>query len=797
MPPAHSTPEPARQTGPVPYVPTRSNGAHSSSEERFVGFIKWFDPERNFGFIASPYTEDIFVHTDGLGGKMVDTLLDHNESSGVRTYAKAPTTDTTTTAWVSFAVGSNPYLACGHPDGPVAIAVLPATLAEQAQATAHAAAKHALKKAEDAKRRVAVPCKFESDCTNQKCPYSHGMFLCKFGETCRNNKPEHGRVCKFLHPKKAAPAEMGGAAKMVLAQKAADDLAAKKAADDAAAKLARHDAAAKMLLAFRKKAADDAAAKMLLAQKAADDLAAKKAADDAAAKLARHAAVAKMLLAKKAADDLAAKKAAEKAAADKAAAATAKAATKKLAKAESERIAAEAKKNEMAANAKAAASKRAVAKEEAARIKEKRYRAAATAEAIQQPGRPAVDTPFLDRDLQFCFERLGADMEADTPVDHCADRAAANPAAELGGMAAACGPHVPEPTRGPVHKALKGKVNRLNLLAVQARLGSGRKQGEPAAAAAVRAARGMRDLGGELDALEREAEECLDRAKMQDAEAAVNLAQARCAMAAAPCQDDALRMKLKLAEAAAVVGLANAAVELQAVEKEFNAAKDAIAEVRLYLEGNQAGIELMMDPAWDKTYGPGANNWTGDVNDAYDRGGEPYYCPKGWKRFGVRVPDFETRFPGTAIVYHGTQSNNTLGMLKSGFRGTRGCYDGGVEVSYYSPSIIYASHGRYAKVWKRKSDGKYIQMVFQCRVKPSAVSTKGKETLSATQRVDPNYPADNSGLEWLVPATVVGDDGRKYVDPENVVIYGIMVRALDTHPKYLPEMAWQQTYWGF
>jgi hypothetical protein len=302
----------------------------------------------------------------------------------------------------------------------------------------------------------------------------------------------------------------------------------------------------------------------------------------------------------------------------------------------------------------------------------------------------------------------------------------------------------------------------------------------------------MRDLGGDLEALEREVERCLDQAKVQQAEAEAKLARARWAVAAVSSQGGALCAT----EAAAFVELVGAVAEFQAVEWEFNLAKDAIAEVRSYLEGDQAGVDLMMDPAWDKTYGPGATHWDGALNDGCDRGREPYYCPKGWKRFGVRVPDFNDRLTGTAIVYHGTQSINTLAMLKRGFRGARGCYDGGDTVSYYSPSIIYASHGRYAKVWKRKSDGKYLQMVFQCRVKPSAVSVKGKETLRAGgNRVDPNYPADNSDLEWVVPATVVGDDGRKYVDSNHVAIYGIMVRALDTHPRNLPEMAWQRSQW--
>ena len=231
----------------------------------------------------------------------------------------------------------------------------------------------------------------------------------------------------------------------------------------------------------------------------------------------------------------------------------------------------------------------------------------------------------------------------------------------------------------------------------------------------------------------------------------------------------------------------------------------ALAQVTQYLEKQNDDlppIDQLMDPTWDKTYGPdGDTHWTGAVKDSHDRGGEPYYCPNGWKRFGVRVPGFEETWSGSNIVYHGTQSGLASDILHAGFKGTTGCYVdkhcGGEQVTYFSPSITYSAHKRYAKVWPRKRDGKtqYYQMVLQCRVKPAAVTYKGGETLLSNSQkkkgtqVDSNF-ADNKRMEWLVKATQEDAAGNKFVDKDQVLLYGIMVRVTDVHPRELPESSW-------
>lgn len=226
--------------------------------------------------------------------------------------------------------------------------------------------------------------------------------------------------------------------------------------------------------------------------------------------------------------------------------------------------------------------------------------------------------------------------------------------------------------------------------------------------------------------------------------------------------------------------------------------KAALSKVAEYLEQQNAAltpIEQLMDPAWDRVYGPGETHWHGAIDDGHDRGGEPYYCPSGWKRYGIRVPDFETNWSGSNIVYHGSRSGLASDILHAGFKGGNGDHCDGKEVAYFSPSILYAAHARYAKVWERTQGGKtqYYQMVLQCRVKPNAVMKKANETLGATCKVDPNY--DNDVLEWLVRATVNDGPYNIFVDKDKVLLYGIMVRITDVHPGDLAESQWEKKHW--
>ena len=207
---------------------------------------------------------------------------------------------------------------------------------------------------------------------------------------------------------------------------------------------------------------------------------------------------------------------------------------------------------------------------------------------------------------------------------------------------------------------------------------------------------------------------------------------------------------------------------------------------------------VIMNSEWDRAYGPGYTNWDGPLSDGKSRGGEPYYCPKGWKRFAIQFEeamyDFDNVYDDWPIAYHGTKFDFSMMITLSGLKMTRGEHGYGV---YTSPSIRYCSHPRYARPFKldlsgaqqqkwtqeyidefKKYDGKWIQVIFMLRVKPGSYR-KEKETMSYWT----DFPVENgkfdhidvSEIEWIVSGT--GHNG--ILGPETLLIYGIMIRALD------------------
>ena len=81
---------------------------------------------------------------------------------------------------------------------------------------------------------------------------------------------------------------------------------------------------------------------------------------------------------------------------------------------------------------------------------------------------------------------------------------------------------------------------------------------------------------------------------------------------------------------------------------------------------------------------------------ALDRGGEPYYCPNGWKRMAIDVgmtgEEFEEAYHDWHVAYHGTGEENANRILENGLRGsTRFCHSKhGCDTFYLSPSIEYS-----------------------------------------------------------------------------------------------------------
>lgn len=204
----------------------------------------------------------------------------------------------------------------------------------------------------------------------------------------------------------------------------------------------------------------------------------------------------------------------------------------------------------------------------------------------------------------------------------------------------------------------------------------------------------------------------------------------------------------------------------------------------------QPKLEEMMNPKWNRQYGPGKTNWDGNLSDGRNRGdGEIYECPAGWTRYGVRVKNFDDEWTGSAVAYHGSAVLNATSILETGVRGTQGCYCDGNSVGYFSPSIAYCSHPRYAKVWHNTTDGKFYQMVFQCRIKPAKIWKRERITIGKKPGASISSNLDEGKMEWLVRATDERE-GRLYVPRDEVVLYGVMIRKTDNDPAKSADKWW-------
>lgn len=212
----------------------------------------------------------------------------------------------------------------------------------------------------------------------------------------------------------------------------------------------------------------------------------------------------------------------------------------------------------------------------------------------------------------------------------------------------------------------------------------------------------------------------------------------------------------------------------------------------LKMQKHQA--QIMLNPQFNRVYARGSNFWLGAIEDGKDRGNQPYYCPVGWKRWSFYVCDnFDKKFSGWCICYHGTKFAYGLSILLNGMKPAeiKALGDG----IYTTPSIIYASHPRYAEVMPIPSSarnifksGAYIQYVLECRIRPASIKKIGCETLRVqTIRIDPNIR--NEAIEW-----VIDNNNQSIVDfndPKSpIVCTGLMIRITDDHPGLLPESEW-------
>jgi hypothetical protein len=180
-----------------------------------------------------------------------------------------------------------------------------------------------------------------------------------------------------------------------------------------------------------------------------------------------------------------------------------------------------------------------------------------------------------------------------------------------------------------------------------------------------------------------------------------------------------------------------------------------------------------------------------------DRGGEPYFCPEGWRRYGIDVgmtsSQFEAAYGDWPVAYHGTAGHLAWTILLSGLQASgSGVYlDAGEGGVYLSPSIEYCGHPRYSTIWKIKNQ--YVQMVLQVRVKKWGPNKqlnfiRMPETLLKPAHkstvIDSNFKNDE--MEWIIGCS----PGEKISSLDGLLVYGLMLRVTDKDPRNLPQCNW-------
>jgi hypothetical protein len=173
----------------------------------------------------------------------------------------------------------------------------------------------------------------------------------------------------------------------------------------------------------------------------------------------------------------------------------------------------------------------------------------------------------------------------------------------------------------------------------------------------------------------------------------------------------------------------------------------------------------------------------------------PYLCPVGYTKVPVRtvgVPktpeEFDKKVAEWPVVYHGTKITSVDPIMKDGLRGSRNNVHvkDGLHV-YFSPSIEYSSHPRYAK-WFKAADGRYYQAVLQIRVNQKKINAMGAESLRLRCTndvvIDPRF-RNSEDLEWIISLT----GQQTYASSDDVIVAGILLRC-SLNPFAMPQMQW-------
>ena len=107
------------------------------------------------------------------------------------------------------------------------------------------------------------------------------------------------------------------------------------------------------------------------------------------------------------------------------------------------------------------------------------------------------------------------------------------------------------------------------------------------------------------------------------------------------------------------------------------------------------------------------------------------------------------------------------------------------QILYFTPSIEYASW--YSPPYQINGQGKYFQVVFQCRVNLEKIKGKVGITGEASKRFagDPHFK--NSQIEWCMEPSrkVYKEENFRYACPETqCILTGLLIKESDTEPDY-------------
>ncbi len=182
-----------------------------------------------------------------------------------------------------------------------------------------------------------------------------------------------------------------------------------------------------------------------------------------------------------------------------------------------------------------------------------------------------------------------------------------------------------------------------------------------------------------------------------------------------------------------------------------------------------------------------------------DYGGQPYYCPNGWRRFALDCnfdrDQFKANFGRWPVAYHGTSFVAAKDIIINGFKSAnnQACFISKFEKAVFlTPSIVYAGHPRYAKVKRVKNmngEERFVQLALQIKVQPDKIvkrpGTVENSFSNCQKAIDRNFD-DNDELEWVFKW-----NRYNYIKPfDGLIVYGVMISISAEDPKSLMKNEW-------